>query len=410
MCSNQRFNLKKQIKGTIFVKLTMDNLKYLLKELNILRQRIIDREKNQDTFNIFEFMFKKTDEVNLHSRFLSVLMDPTASHKMGDLFIGLFIERMGTDFVYDLSSLETYPNENSRSEYHEIDLLLIDRKYKSAIILENKIRHHDSNHDTEGQLERYYRRIIQEEGIPAASICVVYLSVDRDAPSDDSVGKSGLFPELKDKIININYGSEILDWLRMCVKECYDRPYLRECISQYIKLIEKMTNNDTSEDDIESIIKLVGKNSDNLMSAKLLINNYRHLYWYAIYWFWKELTEEFIQRGYEIRRRIENEEITNLVHGGQQKRKVNFNLEISSPSGINMTVNSDYNAYICIGRSGESKKDYKYVDFGSSAGPVLSNFNNDETFALLSESNRAKTVKTIAEQTDSLIEDFSNFE
>ena len=83
MCSNQRFNLKKQIKGTIFVKLTMDNLKYLLKELNILRQRIIDREKNQDTFNIFEFMFKKTDEVNLHSRFLSVLMDPTASHKMG---------------------------------------------------------------------------------------------------------------------------------------------------------------------------------------------------------------------------------------------------------------------------------------------------------------------------------------
>lgn len=411
----------------------MDNLKYLLKELNLLNQRIIDREKNQDTFNVFDIMFNRNDEVNLHSRFLSVLMDPFASHKMEDLFLRIFIGRLGIDFKYDLSSLETFPNENNTSEYHEIDLLLIDRKYKSAVILENKIWAEDSNHESEGQLERYYRRISQEEGIPADSISVIYLSVDRDAPSDDSVGKSGLFPELKNKIININYGSEILDWLRLCIKECYNKPSLRETISQYIKLIEKMTNNDTSEEDIKSIMKLVGKNSDNLMSAKLLLDNYLHLYWWTIYLFWKELTEMFILRGYKIRQRIENEEITDLVHGGPKKRKIHFNLGITSPSGIKLTINADYNASICIGMTDDDVKAgsktkvrsffkdneqslslescdywpfYKYVDFDKSDGPILSDFSDDATFALLSDTERDKTIRTIVEQTDSLIDCF----
>lgn len=56
----------------------MENLKYLLKEINILNQRIKDREEHEDTFNLFDLMCNRYDEVNLHSRFLSVLLDPAA--------------------------------------------------------------------------------------------------------------------------------------------------------------------------------------------------------------------------------------------------------------------------------------------------------------------------------------------
>lgn len=408
----------------------MDNLKYLLKELNILNQRIIDREKNQDKFNVFDLMFKRSDERNLHSRFLSVLLDPFGSHKMDDLFLKIFIEELRLDFHYDLSSLETYPNESNRSELHKIDILLIDRKHKSAVIIENKIWAKDSNHETEGQLERYFRCIKEE--IPADSISVIYLSVDRDSPSDDSVGKSGLFPDLKDKVININYGTEILDWLRKCVKECYNKPSLRETISQYIKLIEEMTNNDISEEDIKSIMKLVGKNTDNLMSAKLLIDNSCNLYKQAISQFWKELKDEFLRHGYKIRGEgIEDKEINKLV----KHRKVYFNLGITCPSGIKLTINADDRCELCVGMIEEDAKGikskaerffrkyekslglegndywlfYKIIRFKNSYGLVLSNFSDDNTFVLISETERKKTIHAIVEQTDALSEDFMNF-
>ncbi len=60
----------------------MNNFKHLLKSISILNQRIKDREENEDRFNLFDLMFKRFDEVYLHSRFLSVLLDPQGSHKM----------------------------------------------------------------------------------------------------------------------------------------------------------------------------------------------------------------------------------------------------------------------------------------------------------------------------------------
>ena len=47
---------------------------------------------------------------------------------------------------------------SSKKKY--IYILLIDRSNKTAIIIENKINHHDINHDDEAQLEKYYRIII----------------------------------------------------------------------------------------------------------------------------------------------------------------------------------------------------------------------------------------------------------
>lgn len=415
----------------------MENLKYLLREISILNQRIKDREEHEDNFNLFDLMCNRYDEVNLHSRFLSILLDPRGSHKRKDTFVRLFAEKLNLPFEYSISSLEVYPNEKDTHEHKKIDILLIDRKFKSAIIIENKIGARDFNHEDEGQIERYYRIITQDEGIPSESTSVVYLSIDRDGPTDESVATSGEFPELKEKVLSINYGNEILDWLRSCVKESYNRPILRESIIQYIRLVEEMTNNNTTEEDVKSIMSLVGKNEDNLMSARLLIDNSIHMHWWSIFEFWKMLSEGFLDLGFSIRQRIENEIIDDLVHGSASKRnKADFNLKLSSPSGIDFTINADHDNYICVGvmsddiKPGQKTKVknfyktyqeplnledcenwpfYQFITFENSDGLLLSDFSDELTFSLISESRRKEVVNIIINQTKTLINKFERF-
>ena len=409
----------------------MDNIKFLLKEVNILNQKILERDKQSDNFNIFELMCNRYDEVYLHSRFLSILFDPHGSHKMKDTFTRLFIEKLKLPFEYNLSTLEVYPNEENTCEYKEIDLLLIDRKHKSAIILENKIGAADSNHEEEGQLERYYRIITQDEGIPKDSTSVIYLSIDRYSPTEESVATSGQFPELRDKVINIHYGFELLDWLRGCVKESYNRPILRESISQYIKLIENMTNNNTSEEDIKALMSLISKNNDNLVSAKLLLDNVKHMHWWAIFEFWKSLSEKFVDAGYSIRQRIENEMIDDLVHGSaKRKNKADFHLKLTDPNGVNFTINADHDNSLCVGVMRDDLKAtqlskakdfykkhkdrymlnvcdnwpfYKFFEFEDSDGLFLGDISDEFTFSLISETKRKEIVEVIFKQTTSLL-------
>lgn len=410
----------------------MDNLKHLLKKIDILNQRIKDREEHKDNFNLFDLMLKRDDEVHLHSRFLSILFDPHGSHKMKDTFIRLFIEKLNLPFEYNLSSLEVYPNEKNTCEYKKIDILLMDRKRRSAVIIENKIGAKDSNHEEEGQIERYYRIITNDEGIPAESTSVIYLSINRDSPSDESVATSGQFPELEDKVLNIHYGVEILDWLKSCCKECYNRPILRESITQYIKLIENMTNNETSEEDLKSLMSLVGENNNNLLSAKRLIDNSRNMHYLAISEFWKLLSKKFVNAGFSIRQDIKKEMIDALVHGQKYKRnKAHVYLKLATPDKINFTINADCDYYIHIGimdndlKTGLKRKTktffltnhdtlklyerenwtfIKLIEFKGSKGLWLHNFSEELTFRLISESHRNKVTDIIIKQTKDLLE------
>lgn len=302
------------------------NIQYLLRDINIVRKKFEEREKNEDNFNMFTILRKESDEVYLHSRFLSALLDPNGPHKLGKLFLNSFLDRIGSDFDYDEKSLEVYPNNQNRSEYKEIDICFIDRVAKNAVMIENKIYHEDTNHEDKGQLENYYGRLIEEDKIPEDKIEVYYLTLDGHEPSEDSVKLSGKYPELQDKVKCISYSVEILEWLRSIVKECYNKPSLRESIIQYIKIVENMTNNDISIDERKEITSLIGMNEDNLMSAKLLIDNFNHVKWHTIYDFYIELETELQYRGFEILHKPEEKDITNLVHGGPKKRKVDLEL------------------------------------------------------------------------------------
>lgn len=277
---------------------------------------------------MFTVLRKESDEVYLHSRFLSALLDPNGSHRLGTLFLNSFLDRIGSDFDYYEKSLEVYPNNQNRSEYKEIDICFIDRVAKKAVMVENKIYHEDTNHEDKGQLENYYGKLLEEDKIPEDGIEVYYLTLDGHEPSENSVKLSGKYPKLQDKVKCISYSVEILEWLRNIVKECYNKPSLRESIIQYIKIVENMTNNDISIDERKEITSLIGMNEDNLMSAKLLIDNFNHVKWHTIYDFYIELETELQCRGFEILHKPEEKDITNLVHGGPIKRKVDLELTV----------------------------------------------------------------------------------
>lgn len=146
----------------------MESINNLLTAIKSVQNKYdLIRDKNR--FNIFKALHKEKDEVRLHSRFISYLLAPDSGHGLGKVFCELFIrEILGIDeSQFNLSSYTVLPNESSKSEYKEIDILIINKQAKQAIIIENKINAKDSNREGknekkdgyDGQLERYYNTI-----------------------------------------------------------------------------------------------------------------------------------------------------------------------------------------------------------------------------------------------------------
>ena len=46
----------------------MNNTDFLLKQVNILRLKLLERQEKEETFNLFSILRNERDEVNLHSR------------------------------------------------------------------------------------------------------------------------------------------------------------------------------------------------------------------------------------------------------------------------------------------------------------------------------------------------------
>lgn len=403
------------------------NIKYLLRDINIVRKKIEEREENEEIFNIFTILRKKTDEVYLHSRFLSALLDPSGPHKLGTFILNAFLYIVGSKFKYNENTLKVYPNNKKRSEYKNIDICFIDRAIRQAVIIENKIRHFDTNHEDKGQLENYYEKLIEEDKIPEDDIEVYYLTLNGHEPSEESVNLSGKFPKLKEKVKCISYSVEILDWLREVAKESYNWPALRETIIQYTKLIKAMTGKDLNEIEIKEIKKVIELNEENMLSTKLLIDNFIHVRSYTIQDFWNELTTEFSNRNFKILKTIKEEEIKNLVYNGQ---KIFLEIVIKKKD-VPIWIKNDFNGWLfwgvyndeenqipkslikkidnLISKYSEFESDeywpcYKYFGETEQEKIRLSDFSCEGTFKLISGKDRKKVIIKLANQ----IEDFIN--
>lgn len=214
---------------------------------NFKENQTKQKQRGLNDYNLFTTLLKKTDEVRLHSRFIASLLDPKGLHYQDSLFLEIFLSLYKPEnFNFNTDNASVF------REYENIDLYLTDGN--NHIIIENKIYAGDQK----SQIERYIETIKEREPLDnfegeEMNMWVVYLTIDRDSPSEYSLGNYRLNKTLGELdasshrlfYSNLHYAvnspNRIVDWLRKCLEEVENLQDLSFAIKQYIEVIEKLT-------------------------------------------------------------------------------------------------------------------------------------------------------------------------
>lgn len=197
-------------------------------------------------FNLFSVLRTNSDEVYLHSRFLAFLLNPKASHGCGTALLKTLLEVLHIkDFDLETASVQ--------AEFKGIDIFVRNAK-SQAIIIENKIYHHDEDE----QIYRY-DQLIKRQGY--TFITNLYLTLDGSEPSEQST--KGL------KVDLISYETDIINWLERCVPLVARDAGLRESVFQYIELLKKLTSTDQGGIYMSELKKKVMEGDDLLLVADI---------------------------------------------------------------------------------------------------------------------------------------------
>ena len=272
---------------------------------------------------------------------------------------------------------------------------------------------------------RYFRHVRDNEKIPKKNITTYYLTLDGHEPSNESLGK---FKKLEN--INghcISYPNEITNWLMKCLRMTTETPFLRESIIQYKNLLEKMTGNQTDIKQRLDIKDIIGKNSENMNSTKMLIDNFRHVKWHAVRNFWDDLSKELESNGYEIISKPTDQNITDITHYETyrkgQKNKQDCGIYFNFINGIKFCVWNESQEYLYWGLEKKEKIDdllktqiqeivesspefqeneiYHFWNefFDNDKDKIwLTNFNHQATFDLINSENKDKAIFNIVEK------------
>lgn len=294
-------------------------------------------------FNVLTTFLRPSNEVELHSRFITWLLDPRAPHKLGELPLKLFLLQIGSQFTVSDTTKVT-PNAINWTEDRDMDILIYDKKQKFAIVIENKIFASDSDHgEDDGQLARYFYQVQRGKKVQngkvvsdkktyfqSKNIELYYLTIDGHKPSNLTFKKIILEVEKegnqdrKRKIRLLKYNEQIAKWLDEVLKTTNPSPLVEElileykdalyCVSPYSALNVDLANifneNDTLRENLKTFIgdykSLEGLSfdqkgeffrekfkDDSLVDAAVfLLSNYRHIYWHALNDFFIKLQDE----------------------------------------------------------------------------------------------------------------------
>jgi hypothetical protein len=262
----------------------LENLSFLLKDIT-KNEKLAIPDKEEHKLNIFNVLHKEHDEVRLHSRFLAFLLSPEGSHGKGNYFLNSFLEKIGADFKL-AESVKVYPTEKDKIEKKKIDILIIDKRSKKAIILEKKIYAGESNHTDKGQIEGYVDKVKNDFNLD--DIKVIYLTLFGHEPSEISLGKHKTLKAING--ITISYRNDIIEWLDKCINDrsIKDNTFLVSYLQQYQSVLKNLTNY-INMDNLNQLIDIVSKDQEALISAKLLLDNYDEIKKSTIKSFWQEL-------------------------------------------------------------------------------------------------------------------------
>ena len=275
-------------------------LQHLLDKLDVLRLRQ-ELIRPSDTFNIFRILRNESDEVNLHSRFLFELLNPTGSHGAGNVFLRLFLKEC------ELPDLN-YGNVRVMREHANIDILIQDNQ--RAVVIENKIYAGDQHE----QLHRYHEYVVKNR-----TPKLLYLTLKGEQPSDWSIGQLKTLGNYAELVQTISYNKEINDWLTNCIKEVATHPALRETLIQYQTLIRHLSGITMDENEKQDVLRLLAQDN-NAERAIMIARNWCHVQWHTEWDFWTEL-ETLIERTYKVstERKFSDDKLSVMVHGSRNK-------------------------------------------------------------------------------------------
>jgi hypothetical protein len=230
----------------------------LLTEVSLIIKTAEDKkQKSGENFNIFRILGLSTYEVRTHTAFISELLNPKGCHGHNDLFLNLFVKQLARvkqkEDYFNCSGAEMKDSYISRiSEDYtnggNLDIYIANNS-NQAIIIENKIYHHDEK----AQLKRYHNFGKKHH---ATGFDLIYLTLDGRDPSPESK------EDLTDKeYIKLSYKEHILKWLELCKEEVQvsEHVTLRETIMQYINLVKLLTNQSINDNMNETIADLLTK-------------------------------------------------------------------------------------------------------------------------------------------------------
>jgi hypothetical protein len=141
------------------------------------------------TFNIFRAL--KVEEVEIrHSNTLGWLLDPAESHGLGDVFLRRILSNILLESNADIEGLSAaqvelmdFSDIEVRREWKHIDVLVIDRKNRLVLLIENKV----GSGEGPGQLARYRKTVLHEfQGFTVVS---VFLTLEGKSSEDQEASK-----------------------------------------------------------------------------------------------------------------------------------------------------------------------------------------------------------------------------
>ena len=254
----------------------IDDFNNLFRQLEKHKENVKCQKKlGHNNFSLLNTVLKADDEVRLHSRFISSMLDPQGNHFQDSTFLKLFLDAIGKSAWMDADNA-TVASEiklsdlDGKSGY--IDIYISDGV--KHIIIENKINAKDQ-HD---QLRRYIDQVYASSGaVEAEEILFIYLSKGRERPDDISfhnkinADKNLALDENKENIIyekcktprskylSISFNLEILKWIDLCVNDMESKSIqnLIYAFSEYRIINEKLNKKYTGN--IMSLIDYLDK-------------------------------------------------------------------------------------------------------------------------------------------------------
>lgn len=216
---------------------------------NSINKLLREYSEKQSQYNLFDVLGLNYSEIH-HSKFIENLINTKSSHICGDIFLQLFLSSINYDgdILNFKINQDYYNNKTKKGKYTEVYVpkkqargsgyidIYLKNTNGSSIIIENKI----FAEDRFGQLNKYkdFDRNAK----------IYYLTLDGKKPNSKSTFGNDFDCNC------ISYKKHIIGWITQCVElyrntENYSIDFLSS-MSQYLRLLEKITYHNTLKQDI----------------------------------------------------------------------------------------------------------------------------------------------------------------